>query len=72
MQLWKPLKAMPDNCKVKEYEEMPEDCYKVRCERKGYLYIDLGERTIKVLNPFAEVPHYVHAIQTNEGWQLWR
>lgn len=68
---WIPLKNMPTNCKVKENFEIPKGYYKVRMERKGYLYIDIDNQTFKILNPFDEVPLYVKATKLKNGnWRL--
>lgn len=70
-QKWIELSSMPANCKVKEKVSVPEGYYKVRMERKGYLYIDIEDKTYKILNPFQEVPLYVKAIKLKNGkWRL--
>ena len=40
---------------------------RVREERKGWLYIDLGEQTIRVKNPFDHTPLYVRVKQLKSG-----
>lgn len=68
---WKPLNSMPENCMVKERFEVPKGYYKVRMERKGFLYIDIDNQTIKVPNPFEEIPLYVKAYKLRNGqWRL--
>lgn len=67
---WKPLNSMPENCKVKVNQEIPKGYYRVREERKGYLYVDIQGQTYKIENPFDEVPQYVKAIKTKSGWKL--
>lgn len=68
---WVPLSSMPENCKVKENISIPKGCYKVRMERKGYLYVDIKGQTYKILNPFSDVPLYVKATKLkNGGWRL--
>lgn len=65
-----PSRSMPVNCKVKLNAEIPQGYYRVREERKGYLYVDIGEFTQKIANPFDDVPLYVKAIKTKTGWKL--
>lgn len=67
---WRPLKSMPENCKVQGRIEVPKGCYKVRMERKGKLYVDINGQTIKVANPFDHVPQFVKAYQLKSG--AWR
>lgn len=70
-QLWVPLKSMPQDCKVKINIEIPKGYYKVRMERKGYLYVDIGDITYKILNPFDDIPLYVKATKLRDGsWKL--
>lgn len=58
---------MPTNCKVKMAKEAPKGYYKVREERKGYLYVDINDMTVKILNPFDEVPTYVKISKSKSG-----
>lgn len=66
-QCWLPLKSMPKLCKVQEKLEIPKGYYKVRMERKGYLYIDIDDQTYKILNPFDDVPLYVKVTRLKNG-----
>lgn len=67
---WLPNKAMPKNCNVKLNAEVPIGYYRIREERKGYLYVDIDDHTYKILNPFKDVPLYVKATKTKNGWKL--
>ena len=58
---------MPDDCKVKRDAVVPKGYKRVREERKGWLYIDLGEQTIRVKNPFDPTPLYVRVKQLKSG-----
>ena len=58
---------MPDDCKVKRDAAAPKGYKRVREERKGWLYIDLGEQTIRVKNPFDHTPLYVRVKQLKSG-----
>ena len=69
-QIYKPLNSMPKSCHVKINVEVPDGYYRVREERKGYLYVDINEITYKILNPFDSVPKYVKATKTKNGWRL--
>lgn len=64
---YRPSKYMPTDCKIKQKIETPKGYYKVRQERKGFLYIDYGDITIKVKNPFNYIPRYVKVAQEKEG-----
>lgn len=59
IQGFKPSTSMPVDCKVKQKAETPKGYYRVRDERKGWLYIDYNDITVKVKNPFNHVPLYV-------------
>lgn len=69
-QAYKPLKSMPEKCNVALTAETPHGYYRAREERKGYLYVDIGEFTQKIANPFDDVPLYVKATKTKTGWKL--
>lgn len=64
---WIPLKSMPSNCKIKETIEVPKGYYKIRMERKGYLYVDIDNHTHKFLNPFDYTPLYVKVTKSKDG-----
>ena len=64
---WRDNKYMPDDCKVKRDAAVPKGYKRVREERKGWLYIDLGEQTIRVKNPFDHTPLYVRVKQLKSG-----
>lgn len=68
---YKILSSMPEKCKIAENNEIPYGYYKVRMERKGYLYIDINNITYKILNPFEDIPLYVKAYKLRNGqWRL--
>lgn len=64
---WQPNKAMPKSCKQKVLQEIPKGCYRVREERKGFLYVDVDNQTIKFVNPFETVPPYVKLSKSKDG-----
>jgi len=71
VQDWKPLKSMPEKCNIIINAEVPKGYYRVRMERKGYLYIDIKGQTYKILNPFDDIPLYVKAVKLKSGkWKL--
>lgn len=70
LHIWKPSKAMPEICNVKKSHEVPKGYYRVRQERKGYLYVDIDEITYKFKNIFDDVPEYVKVTKTKNGWKL--
>ena len=58
---------MPKDCKVKQKAEVPYGYYKIQSERKGWLYIDYNNITIKVKNPFNHTPLYVRVRKMKSG-----
>lgn len=69
-QEWKFLQN-GEKCKVKYNADIPKGYYRVRMERKGYLYVDINNITHKILNPFEDVPLYVKATKLKNGkWRL--
>lgn len=65
--LWRENRNMPSHCKVQDKMEVPEGYYRVREERKGYLYVDIDNQTYKVLNPFKDIPQFVKATISKSG-----
>ena len=66
-QAWKPSKYMPTQCKKQVSADVPSGYHKVCFERKGNLYVDMGDTTICVPNPFDTVPPYVKVTKTKTG-----
>lgn len=64
---YRPSTSMPQNCKIKEKLEIPKGYCKVRDERKGWLYVDYEDITIKVKNPFDYIPLYVRVRKLKNG-----
>lgn len=64
---WRPMNSMPKKCKVQEQALAPKGWYKVRMERRGFLYIDIEGQTRKFPNPFDEIPLYVKIIKQKNG-----
>ena len=57
-----------DNCyKVKRQAAVPDGYCRIKEERKGWLYIDLGSETIRVKNPFDHTPLYVRVKKLKSG-----
>ena len=67
---YKPASTMPQECKVKQAIEIPVGYCRVRDERKGWLYIDINNETIKIKNPFDDIPLYVKVSKTKSGIKL--
>lgn len=67
---WKPLRTMPEHCKVGVAASAPKGSYFVRDARKGFLYIDIDGVTIKLVNPFDFIPQYVQLSKTKDGWKI--
>ncbi len=64
---WRANNYMPADCKVKRNVDIPTGYCRVREERKGWLYVDLGEQTIRVKNPFDHTPLYVRVRKLKSG-----
>ena len=50
--------------------EIPEGYNKVEYERHGYLYVDMGNEVIKILNPFGDIPQFVKVSKTKNGYKV--
>lgn len=60
-------------CKYKKQEpikNIPNGCYPVIFEKKGFLYIELNNQTIKLQNPFDYIPQYVKLYQSKGNWKI--
>ena len=57
--IWKNTKYMTDNCNIKKKAKVPKGYCRVQFERRGYLYVDLGDTTVAIKNPFKDVPEFV-------------
>lgn len=64
---WRANNYMPTDCKVKRNVDIPAGYCRVREERKGWLYVDLGEQTIRVKNPFDHTPLYARVRKLKSG-----
>lgn len=67
IQGFKPSANMPVDCKIKQKIEIPQGYCRVRDARKGWLYIDYADMTIKVKNPFDHTPLYVRVRKMKSG-----
>lgn len=70
LQTWRANKYMPTNCKTKTNTVRHKGKYRVRECRKGYLYVDIDDRTYKILNPFDFVPDYVDVQKRGGEYQI--
>lgn len=69
--IYKANKYMPDDCKVKLKAEVPDGYSRVTMAHRGWLYVDLGDMTIKVKSPWDEAPEFVKVYQTKSGeWRV--
>ncbi len=66
---WIPSKYM-EGCKIRNKIELPKGAYNVKFERKGKLYIDLGDKTICLSNIYDNVPDYVFLSKRNGEYRL--
>lgn len=70
LQIWRPNKYMPKNCNVKNNVKSTKGKYKVRDYRKNFLYVDIGDITYKLLNPFDFIPDYVDVEKRNGVYKV--
>lgn len=71
IQGYKESTKMPNKCHVAETYEIPNGYYKVEFERRGYLYVNVDGTTIKILNPFDNIPFVVRMYKTKSGeWKI--
>lgn len=69
LQVWRPNKNMPKNCKV-QTSIKHNGKYYVRNYRNGYLYIDINNITYKLENPFDFIPEYVDVQKKNGVYKV--
>ena len=55
---------------MKEEKNIPNGSNRVLFERKGFLYIDFNNGTIKVKNTFTSVPDYVYVRDGIDGYEI--
>lgn len=65
--IWKMSSNAPEKCRIKEQYEIPKGYYKVQFERKGKLYVVVGDQTIPIANPYDYVPVFVKLRKNKEG-----
>lgn len=68
---WLPIDMM-DSCILREKKEIElmENEYIVRLEHKGELYVDMGEYTIKIKNPFDYKPDKVELVEVEGEYYI--
>ena len=57
-------------CKYLNSEPTPDGYYKVEFERHGYLYIIFQNETIKIQNPFTDIPKFVKVKKNKNSYKL--
>lgn len=67
---WRPLSSMPKRCKRMDSLEAPEGFYKVRQSRKQWLYVEIGNMTVMIENPYNEVPAFVRVEQIDDTYKI--
>lgn len=67
---YKELDRARKGCKYMTEVKVPDGYKKVEHERRGYLYINMGEEVVKVLNPFDYVPQFVKISKTKNGYKI--
>lgn len=71
---FKPTSTALTGCRKAEVARIPNGYSLVTMERKGILYIDTGEKTIQIKNPFNYIPKYVKVYKNKNNIRLkeWR
>ena len=67
---WKPNKYMPQDCPQASKAEIPSGYYNVRMIKGEWLYVDLGDRTIKLKNTLSYAPKFVKLIKRNGEYRI--
>lgn len=57
-------------CKYKNMSNIPDGYSKVAFEKKGFLYIDVENETIKIKNPYDYTPLYVKLFKSKGEWKI--
>lgn len=70
IQAYKELERAKMGCKYMSQIKVPDGYKLVEHERRGYLYINMGNEVIKVLNPFEDIPQFVKVTKTKSGYKL--
>lgn len=70
IQAYKELERAKRGCKYMSQVEIPEGYKKVEHERHGYLYVNMGDEVIKILNPFKDIPQFVKVFKTKTGYKV--
>ena len=61
---------MPQDCPQASKAEIPSGYYNVRMIKGDWLYVDLGDRTIKVKNTLSYAPKFVKLIKRNGEYRI--
>lgn len=71
IQCYKPLRSMPEECKMTQQKEAPKGFHKVRFERRHKLYIEIEGNIVVLENPYEYIPSYVKTTKTRAGeWKI--
>lgn len=67
---WREVATAPKVCKLAIKMELPKGAYLVKEERKGFLFVDVDNQTIKIKNPFDYTPKYVRLVKNKAGYRI--
>lgn len=67
---WKERAGMEKYCKYLQKKEAPDGYYIVEFEKRGYLYVTVGNETVKIKNPFDLIPEYVRLYKSKGDWKI--
>lgn len=67
---WKERAGMEKYCKYLKNKDVPNGYFLVAFEKKGYLYINMEDETIKIKNPFNYIPDFVKIYKSKDEWKI--
>ena len=67
---WKERAGMEKYCKYLRSKEAPDGYCIVEFEKKGFLYVLIGDETLKIKNPFSFIPDYVKVYKSKGVWKI--
>lgn len=62
-----------ENCYMaleEKKKKIPNGSYYVRFVRKGYAYVEIGDRVVKIKDSIGNIDNYVYAVMVNGEYQI--
>lgn len=67
---WKERAGMEKYCKYLKIKEVPDGYNLVQFEKNGFLYVVVGNETIKMQNPFDYIPDFVKIYKSKGNFKI--